>query len=196
MPIRERERVENQNIVVGFGEICSVNISEKKGIGKTPVRKAVLIKGIGIQSDAHSAPDDETRQVSFLALESIEKQKRALKEKMSDHQKDIVLMPGSFAENITTKGIDSLELMLNDIIEIAEDVVLQVSRIGKECPAPCSIFYRTGDCIMPREGFFARVLKGGAVYPNSVIKITRASVGQSQGISYKSEKDFKVLNAA
>jgi len=83
-----------------------------------------------------------------------------------------LLSPGDFAENITIRGISSSALRLEDIIEIGDHVVLEVSRIGKECHSPCSIFYQTGDCVMPREGFFARVVNGGEVYPGSAIKIT------------------------
>lgn len=196
MSTKDSDCIGKKNIVVGFGEIVSVNISEKKGTIKKPVKKAVLLKDIGIENDAHSAPDDETRQISFLALESIEKQKNKLKENMIDNEKAIALYPGVFAENITTKGILVSELMLNDIIEIGGEVLLEISRIGKECPAPCSIFYKTGDCIMPREGFFARVFKGGVIYPKASINITRKIKHQVEHFSADEENEYEVLNVA
>jgi MOSC domain-containing protein YiiM len=132
------------------GRIVSLNISEKKGVRKKPVAMVSLKTGYGIEGDAH-ASSAWHRQVSLLALESIKKM-QAL---------GLNVKPGDFAENITTEGIDLPNLQLGTQLTIGEDVKVEVSQIGKECHTPCAIYYQAGDCVMPKEGIFVRVLKGG-----------------------------------
>ncbi len=138
------------------GKIYSINISKRKGISKFPVSEAELIKGLGVKGDAHSSPGD--RQVSLLSIESIRRQFACPK------IKNVVrLKPGDFAENITTEGIDLASLKIGDVLMAGKVVELQISKIGKECHKFCSIYHKAGDCIMPREGIFTRVLKGGKI---------------------------------
>jgi len=148
------------------GTVLSINISKKKGTTKQPVGQARLIKGSGIQGDVHAGLD-EKRQVSLLAFESIKKMTTCPKVK----KKGIDLKPGDFAENITTKNINLASLKLGDKIKIGSDVILEISKIGKECHSYCEIFKKLGDCIMPREGIFGRVLQQGVIKINDPIKI-------------------------
>lgn len=134
------------------GKIVSINISEKKGVRKTPVHEAVISENCGIEGDAH-ASSAWHRQVSLLALESIRKM-QAL---------GLSVKAGDFAENITTEGIDLLALPLGTRVSIGSDVVGEVSQIGKECHARCAIYHQAGDCVMPKEGIFIKVLKGGSI---------------------------------
>lgn len=134
------------------GKVKSINISTKKGVRKEPVKIAMLVKGNGIQGDVHASPGD--RQVSFLAGERIEEQG---------------LKPGDFAENITTKGFDLSAVKIGDRINIG-NTELKVSKIGKECHTRCQIYVQLGDCIMPREGVFAEVAKGGEIRVGNIIE--------------------------
>ena len=135
-----------------IGNIVSINISEKKRVRKKPVKEVSLKTDYGIEGDAH-ASSEWHRQVSLLALESIKK--------MQDKGLDV--KPGDFAENITTEGIDLLSLPIGTHLMIEESVKVEVSQIGKECHARCAIYYQAGDCVMPKEGIFVRVLSGGIV---------------------------------
>jgi MOSC domain-containing protein YiiM len=129
----------------------SVNVSEEKGTQKKKVKKIELIEKHGIKGDAHGG--DWHRQVSFLAGESIDRMK----------EKGLELESGAFGENIVTRGIDWGEVKIGGKVFI-NDAVLLVTQIGKECHDKCSIFYAAGECIMPSEGAFTRVLKGGKVH--------------------------------
>ncbi|MBI5102602.1 MAG: MOSC domain-containing protein [Nitrospirae bacterium] len=140
------------------GTVISVNTSEKKGVRKKPVPEISVNADYGIEGDAH-ASSEWHRQVSLLALESIRKMR----------EKGLDVKPGDFAENITTEGIDLLSLPLGTGLSIGDDVVGEVSQIGKECHTRCSIYYQAGDCVMPTEGIFIKVLKGGKVRPGDVI---------------------------
>ncbi len=148
-----------------MGEVYSINISDKKGVAKKSVKKAVLTEGLGVKGDAHASGGD--RQVSLLAVESIHKQKECVKIKASDFN----LKPGDFAENITTKGINLGTLKLGTKLKIGSNIVLKISKIGKECHRLCSIYYKTGDCIMPREGIFAEVIVGGKINCGDAIEV-------------------------
>lgn len=128
-------------------EVCT---SLNKGERKKPVASVELVTGHGIAGDAHAG--DWHRQVSLLARESIDKM-RAM---------GLDVSAGDFAENITTTGIDLVSLPIGSRLELG-GALLEVTQIGKECHTRCAIFYQAGDCVMPREGIFARVLKGGAV---------------------------------
>lgn len=138
-----------QNIV---GKIISINISKKKGEKKIPQEMAELKENFGIVGDAH-AQENSNRQVSLLLVESIKKmQNLGLKVKAGD-----------FAENLTIADLDFKEIKVGTKIIIGKDVELEVSQIGKVCHEKCAIYYQAGDCIMPKEGIFAKVLKGGEI---------------------------------
>lgn len=139
------------------GKIFSINYSATKGVSKIPIQKALLIEGLGLDKDAHAAGG--IRQVSLLSIESIQKQKECVKIKKGP----VILKAGDFAENITTEGVDLSCLKIGDKMKLGREVIIEVSKIGKECHKYCSIYYKIGDCIMPREGIFAKVLKGGEI---------------------------------
>lgn len=145
------------------GIIFSLNKSDKKGIAKSPVKEAVFIENYGIKGDVHAGLD-EKRQVSLLSWESIQKKNFCLK------KKDESLKPGDFAENITTSGIDLSFIKVGDRF-IINDVILEVSQIGKSCHIYCEIYKKIGSCIMPKEGIFARVIKGGKIKKSDIIKV-------------------------
>ena len=132
--------------------LISLNISENTGTIKKPVKSVILIEDKGIFNDAHFDKLND-RQVSLLAIEDIE---------YTNKKMDTNLKPGDFAENITTKGIELFTLPLGTRIYIGE-TILEVSKIGKECHRGCDIKKLVGDCIMPRRGIFAKVIKGGKV---------------------------------
>ncbi|MFH1823725.1 MAG: MOSC domain-containing protein [Candidatus Firestonebacteria bacterium] len=139
------------------GKIFSINLSKSKGVSKLSVNEAKLVENFGFENDVHAGTD--LRQVSLLSIESIRKQKECKKVKKTG----MVLKPGDFAENITTEGMDLSKLKIGYELKIGENILLEVTKIGKECQRYCSIYYKTGDCIMPREGIFVKVVKGGIV---------------------------------
>ena len=142
-----------------MNSVLAVCISENKGETKTPVPTITLRENYGVVSDAHA--DSEThRQVSLLAMESIDKMQG----------KGIVLKPGDFAENITTEGIDLTTLPIGTRLEVGQ-ALLEMSQIGKECHAGCAIRDQVGDCIMPREGIFAKVIRGGEIKAGDTLTI-------------------------
>lgn len=130
--------------------IVSVCISERKGTQKQPVPAVDLRENHGIVGDAHAGEWD--RQVSLLAVESVDKMRKLGAE----------LDAGAFGENINTVGIDLLALPIGTHLQVGP-TLLEVTKIGKECHQHCAIYHQVGDCVMPREGIFARVLRGGAV---------------------------------
>jgi MOSC domain-containing protein YiiM len=130
--------------------ILSINISDRTGVQKTPVARAVLREGYGIEGDAHAG--DWHRQVSLLADEDIQTMRG----------RGIELGCGDFAENLTTRGIDLGALPIGTLLNLGA-AILQVTQIGKECHHGCAIFHAVGDCVMPRKGVFARVLRGGEI---------------------------------
>ncbi|MDD6918846.1 MAG: MOSC domain-containing protein [Peptoniphilaceae bacterium] len=139
-------------------KVISVNISEKKGTIKSPVPQIELRKNHGIVGDAHAG--NWHRQVSLLAVESLEKMKETIPS----------LKPGDFAENIMTEGISLHTLPIGTLLSIGE-CELEVTQIGKECHKGCEIRNITGECIMPTEGIFAIVKKEGFIYPEDNIRI-------------------------
>lgn len=149
-----------ENVPGGSGTVVAVCTSAVKHVQKEDVGSAMLVEELGLKGDAHAG--FAHRQVSLLADESIDKM-RAL------GLKD--LTPGSFGENLTTRGIDLVSLRIGQRLRVGEEVVLEVSQIGKECVDRCAIYYKTGDCIMPREGIFARVLTGGRVSNGDAIGV-------------------------
>jgi MOSC domain-containing protein YiiM len=136
------------------GSVLAVCTSLKKGERKIPVSAVELVINHGIAGDAHAG--DGHRQISLLAQESIDKM-RAM---------GLSVSPGDFAENITTTGIDLVSLAIGSRLLLGS-TLLEVTQIGKECHTRCAIFYQAGDCVMPKEGLFARVLKGGVVTAGS-----------------------------
>lgn len=142
-----------------MAKIVSINISTKKGVIKEPISKAKLKINYGIVGDAHAG--NWHRQISMLAKESIQK----IKDKGFDHLKF-----GDFAENITTEGIEVHTLPVGTKLKIGECEV-EVTQIGKKCHNGCAIKQTTGDCVMPREGIFVKVLKEGTIQPNDIIEV-------------------------
>lgn len=144
-----------------MGKIMAVNISEKKGTQKVNVHSASVIEDFGLENDAHAGKWH--RQVSLLSYEKIE----AFKEKGAPVEE------GAFGENLIVKGIDLKSLPIGTKLQCNE-VVLEVTQIGKQCHSGCEIFKIMGDCIMPREGIFTRVLHGGVVSEGDNIEIMEA----------------------
>jgi len=142
-----------------MSSVVSVNISEKKGMIKHPVEQIELKIDHGIVNDAHAG--DWHRQVSLLDLSSFEKMNNTAK---------VELTPGIFAENITTEGIDLWSLPVGTRLEIGE-TLLEITQIGKECHRHCQVFRQVGDCVMPREGIFAVVIKEGTIKAGQGIEI-------------------------
>ncbi len=132
-------------------KIVSIAVSRKKGTPKTPVAEAVLSPEHGLEGDAHAGPWH--RQVSLLSSESIEGARR----------RGLEVSFGDFAENIATVGIDWKNVPVGTRVRLGSEAVVEITQIGKECHTRCAIFYKAGDCIMPHEGVFARVLRGGTV---------------------------------
>ena len=140
-------------------KIVSIAVSKKKGTPKTPVEEAYLSKDHGLEGDAHAGPWH--RQVSLLASESIEEARR----------QGLDVGFGDFAENIATTGIDWKKLPIGTRVRLGTKVMVEITQIGKECHNRCAIYYKAGDCIMPREGVFARVLIEGPIKCGDSIEV-------------------------
>jgi MOSC domain-containing protein YiiM len=132
------------------GRIVAVCTSKRKGVPKADVQSGHLEVGFGLKGDAHGG--DWHRQVSLLSVEQI----AVMKDKGLD------VAPGAFAENITTEGFDLGAVKVGDEIKVG-DALLEITQIGKECHTKCAIYHKVGQCIMPEQGVFARVTKGGEV---------------------------------
>ncbi|MBI3991101.1 MAG: MOSC domain-containing protein [Candidatus Omnitrophica bacterium] len=141
------------------GKIVAVSISKEKGTKKINVPQASIRKDWGIIGDAHSGM--KNRQVSLLAIESIKK--------MQD--KGLNVKAGDFAENITTSGVELLSLKIGDKLKMGQNVILEISQIGKECHTRCNIYYQAGDCVMPKEGLFAKALQDGIIEPGDTVEV-------------------------
>ena len=139
------------------GKIIAVCTSPEKGMIKHDVGEGLLLEELGIEGDAHAG--FMHRQVSLISIEDI----RTMMEKLPD------LVPGSFAENLTTEGFDLSALKIGDRLKVGE-TILEVSQIGKECHTKCEVFRKTGDCIMPKKGIFTRVIKGGKVKTGDTVR--------------------------
>ncbi|MFZ5633820.1 MAG: MOSC domain-containing protein [Bacillota bacterium] len=146
-----------------MGRIVAVCTSPKKGMRKKNVGQGMLVEEHGLEGDAHTG--SWHRQVSLLAMESIQKMK----------VQGLDVGPGDFAENLTTEGIDLLGLPVGTRLKIGPEALAEVTQIGKECHNRCAIYYQAGDCVMPREGIFVRIVKGGPVKVGH--EITAVSVG-------------------
>ena len=140
------------------GKVIAVCTSKNKGERKTNVGRGKALIGLGIEGDAHAG--FKHRQISLLALESIEKMR----------QKGLDVNPGDFAENITTEGLDLPLLPVGTKLRIGE-VLTEVSQIGKECHNRCAIYYQAGDCVMPKEGIFVIVLTEGEIAVGDAIEV-------------------------
>jgi len=143
-----------------YGKILAVNVSQKKGEKKNNIGCGLFLENLGLENDAH-AEAGIIRQVSLLARESIEKIRA----------KGLDVNNGDFAENLTTEGIDLPSLPIGTRLKVGRDVLLKVSQIGKVCHNRCSIFYAVGDCVMPREGIFAKVLTGGEIRAGDRVEV-------------------------
>ncbi|MDS1029977.1 MOSC domain-containing protein [Bacillota bacterium LX-D] len=145
-----------------MAKVVAVNISEQKGVPKWPIEEGFFEVEHGLVGDAHAG--NWKRQVSFLGKESIDK------------MKDLGLdgfCTGKFAENITTEGINLYQLPVGTRLQVGE-TEMEVSQIGKECHKGCAIREQVGECIMPKEGIFARVIKSGKVRTGDEIKVLGA----------------------
>jgi len=141
------------------GKIVAVCTSPEKGGRKKDVGQGVLVEDFGLQGDGHGG--DGHRQISLLAMESIAKMLA----------KGLDVGPGDFAENFTTEGLDLCNLPIGSRLRIGSEALLEITQIGKVCHERCQIYYQAGDCVMPREGVFARVLQGGPVANGDVIEL-------------------------
>ena len=143
-----------------MGKIIAVCRSDKKGTRKKVTAEGSLSEGYGLVSDAH-ADSSTHRQVSLLAVESINRMRHL----------GVDVGAGDFAENLTTEGLDLVSLPVGTRVSIGEDTILEITQIGKECHDRCAIFHQVGDCVMPREGIFTRVLRGGSIKPGDDIRV-------------------------
>ena len=141
-----------------FATVVAVNISPSKGERKTSVPAVQFKENHGIVNDAHAG--DWHRQISLLAEESIDKMRKL----------GLEVDSGDFAENITTQGLDLVALPVGTHVEIGETLV-EVTQIGKECHTRCAIYHQAGDCVMPKEGIFAKVLRGGVVLTGDDVRV-------------------------
>ncbi|HWJ03172.1 MAG TPA: MOSC domain-containing protein [Verrucomicrobiae bacterium] len=146
-----------------MGEIVAVCTSEKKGERKKNIGTGNLLVEHGLDGDAHAGPWH--RQVSLLALESIEKMRAA----------GLDVNPGDFAENLTTKGINLYTLPVGTKLSIGSEALGEVTQIGKECHTRCAIYYQAGDCVMPKEGIFVRIINGGKVSVGDKVEVLECS---------------------
>lgn len=153
-----------------MGKIMAVNISEKKGTQKKNVHSARLMEEFGIEKDAHAGKWH--RQVSLLSYEKIEEFKA----------KGAPIEDGAFGENLIVSGYDLKALPVGTRLRSGE-VLLEVTQIGKKCHSGCEIYKIMGDCIMPREGIFTRVLHGGVLTEGDEIVIEKAQVRQMEALT-------------
>jgi len=140
-------------------KIIAVCKSKKKGIKKEPIAEGILRQDYGLIGDAH-ADCCTHRQVSLLAIESINKMREL----------GFDVGPGDFAENLTCEGIELVSLPVGARLSIGKEVILEVSQLGKECHSGCAIYRQIGKCIMPKEGVFAKVIRGGLVRSGDIIE--------------------------
>lgn len=132
------------------GKVAAISVSRRKGEKKRQVEFAMLRRGWGIVGDAHAGTE---RQVSLLSLESV----------LMLGKQGLPVGPGDFAENILTEGLNLSRVKVGDRLYIGERVILEVTQRGKECHDPCWIYRSLGRCIMPEEGVFAKVVRGGTI---------------------------------
>ncbi len=141
-----------------MGKVIAVCMSEKKGVQKKSIDEGIFIEEFGLQGDAHAGKWH--RQISLLSYEKV----------VAFNELGAGVESGAFGENLVIQGYDLKNTPVGTIFE-CNDVVLEITQIGKECHNGCEIFKKMGDCIMPREGVFARVLHGGTIKPGDKIAI-------------------------
>ena len=141
------------------GTVIALSVSKSKGEKKSNIDSGRFIVNHGLEGDAHAA--DWHRQVSLLGVESIAKIQAA----------GMDVTPGDFAENVTTAGLRLWDLPIGTRLHLGDEVRLEITQIGKTCHRRCQIFHQVGDCVMPREGIFAKVLQGGTVRVGDAIAI-------------------------
>jgi len=164
----------------GAGVLRSINRSDDKGTRKTPIPEASLLQGLGLAGDAHAGPWH--RMVSLLAMESIAKMRST----------GLDVGPGDFAENLTTEGIVLVDLPPGSVLRIGESAVVRVTQIGKECHDRCAIYDQAGDCVMPREGIFAEVVREGVIRPGDRILLVEEGSG-GEGDKEKNPRRFFLM---
>ncbi|OFZ37356.1 MAG: molybdenum cofactor biosynthesis protein C [Bdellovibrionales bacterium RIFOXYD12_FULL_39_22] len=146
--------------IAGRGMVVAISVSETVGVQKSNVEAAEFVVDHGIKGDAHAK--NWHRQVSFLAQESID---QMIKKGLTH------LRPGNFAENITTKNLNLHKLPVGTKVQIGREVTMEITQIGKECHSRCAIYHAAGDCVMPKDGVFAKVLNGGIARVGDEIRI-------------------------
>ena len=134
-----------------MGKIVAICISEKKGVQKKDIKRCKLIENHGLEGDAHAG--SWHRQISLLSKEA----------RLVMENKGAKLNDGDFGENLLTEGVDFTNIKVGNKLRLGKDALVRITQIGKECHDKCNIYYQVGDCIMPREGIFAEVLKGGEI---------------------------------
>lgn len=150
-----------------MAKIIAVCKSEGKGTTKATITEGLLKQDYGLVGDAH-ADAGSHRQLSLLAVESINKmQGRGLE-----------LGPGDFAENLTTEGIDLVSLPVGTRLYVGDEVILELTQHGKKCHTGCAIYQQIGNCIMPKEGVFARIIQAGKVKAGDTIRVAEGSGGR------------------
>ena len=152
------------------GKVIAVCTSETTGVCKNVIPEGKIRENYGLEGDAH-ADSNWHRQVSLLAIESINKMRTMGYE----------VNPGDFAENLTCEGIDLAALPVGTRLRVGKDIVLRISQIGKECHTGCAIFKLVGKCVMPKEGVFAEVIRGGTVHANDKIMTEDIDEHKSHG---------------
>jgi len=150
-----------------MGKIVAICISEKKGVQKKDIKKCRLIENYGLEGDAHAG--SWHRQISLLSIEG----------RLVMENKGIKLDAGDFGENVLTEGVNFANIMVGNELRLGGDALVRVTQIGKECHDRCNIYYQVGDCIMPREGIFAEVLKGGEIKIDDDIEFINDKGGSS-----------------
>jgi len=146
-----------------MSRIIAVCTSKKKGTRKKPIAEGLIRENFGLDGDGH-ANGTTHRQISLLAVESINTMQNL----------GIEIGPGDFAENLTTQGIDLVSMPVGTSLYIGEQIILELTQIGKECHTKCAIYRQIGHCIMPQEGIFAKVIRGGMVRAGDPIRIQHA----------------------
>jgi MOSC domain-containing protein YiiM len=166
------------------GVVVSVNLSQRRTVRKTRGTEGSLILDRGFEGDAHAG--DWHRQVSLLGQESIDEMVAA----------GLNVGPGDFAENITTLGIDLLDIPIGSLIKLGSDAILEISQIGKVCHTKCVIYYQAGDCVMPRDGLFAVVRAAGRVRAGDAIEVMARGDGTCDRTPASAIAEFEAEKAA
>ncbi|MBM7557668.1 MOSC domain-containing protein [Halanaerobacter jeridensis] len=151
----ENHKIEKNN----WGQVIAICRSEEKGEAKTEIEAGYLKENYGLKGDAHAG--DWHRQISLLGQEDIDEMRA----------QGLELEAGAFGENIVTKGLELYELPIGSRLKIGDEILLEVTQIGKECHDRCEIYQQVGDCIMPKRGIFAKVLAGGKIESDLLIEV-------------------------